>query len=89
MKYECSCKFVNSPCVIESNINLEAAPSGNPPFFCAFGFYGESLWKARQEISENLQTSTNKQSTPCKHGLAHCSFDVCFERCNTCTVTKV
>jgi len=76
MKYECSCKFVKSPCVIESNINLEIAPSGNPPFFCAFGFYGESLWKARQEIKENLQTSTNKQSTPLCH--KECpAYEVC------------
>jgi len=38
---------------------------------------------------ESQQTAHNKQSTPCQHGLSRCPFDVCFERCDTCVVTKV
>lgn len=44
MKYQCECEFVNKPCVIESDVNLDMAPSGNPPFICAFRFWGESHW---------------------------------------------
>ena len=49
MKYKCECDLVNKPCVIESDINLDIAPSGNQPFVCPFKFFGESLWEKIDE----------------------------------------
>ena len=45
--------------------------------------------KAAVEIDNSAQQPQHKISTlPCKWGYAKCVFDVCFERCDTCKVTK-
>ena len=56
---------------------------------------GDEIIEARQalkaavEIDNSIQQPQPKISTlPCKWGYAKCVFDVCFERCDTCKVTK-
>ena len=45
--------------------------------------------KSAVEIDISIQQPQHKISTrPCKWGYAKCVFDVCFERCDTCKVTK-
>jgi hypothetical protein len=39
-------------------------------------------------VANGQQQPQPKSVTPCKWGYARCVFDVCFERCDTCTQTK-
>jgi hypothetical protein len=63
MRYQCECDFANKPCIIESDINLELAPSGNPPFVCAFRFWGESLWVPLQTLPTAALVEAQKTPT--------------------------